>query len=83
MIAMIAVAAAWSFNKNNSKVTLSDLTLKNIEALAEGEGGGSTSGGSGIALCSFYGCKCYFEYVCTVYSSTWGTILMTCPDMRG
>ena len=40
MVAMVAVAAAWNINKNNNEVSLSDLALENVEALAGGEQGG-------------------------------------------
>ncbi len=37
MVAMVAVAAAWNINENNNEVSLSDLALENVEALASGE----------------------------------------------
>ncbi|MDR1502588.1 MAG: NVEALA domain-containing protein [Prevotella sp.] len=39
IIAAIASAAAWNFNRNQNEAGLSDLTLANVEALASGEGG--------------------------------------------
>lgn len=37
VIATIAVAASWNFNNSKNEVNLSDLTLANIEALAQSE----------------------------------------------
>ena len=37
MVAMVAVAAAWSYSSNNNDVALADLALSNVEALANGE----------------------------------------------
>lgn len=37
VIATIAVAANWNFNNSKNEVNLSDLTLANIEALAQSE----------------------------------------------
>lgn len=37
LIAAIAVAAGWNFNQNKNEVGLSDLTLANVDALAQGE----------------------------------------------
>lgn len=34
-------------------------------------------------MCTFYGCKAYFGYTCTVYDRVWGSLIKTCPDMRG
>ena len=36
----MAVGAAWNVNENKNEVSLTDLTLSNVEALARGEGGG-------------------------------------------
>ncbi|WP_455628554.1 NVEALA domain-containing protein [Parabacteroides chinchillae] len=41
-VAMIAVAAAWNVNENKNEITLSDLTLDNVEALAAREVGDGT-----------------------------------------
>lgn len=40
MIAAIAVATGWGIIQNNKNVTLSDLALANVEALANEESGG-------------------------------------------
>jgi hypothetical protein len=40
----IAVAAAWNFAQNKNEVELSDLAMENVEALAQGEGGGVCHG---------------------------------------
>ena len=37
IVAMIAIATAWNVNENKNEITLSDLTLDNVEALASGE----------------------------------------------
>ncbi|MFV0583320.1 MAG: NVEALA domain-containing protein [Parabacteroides gordonii] len=37
VIATIAVAASWNFNNSKNEVNLSDLTLANVEALAQSE----------------------------------------------
>jgi hypothetical protein len=42
-VAAIAVAGAWNFMQSQDEVTLSDLALENVEALAECE---PTTGGS-------------------------------------
>ena len=36
-IAAIAAAAGWNFGQNQNEIELSDLTLANTEALAQGE----------------------------------------------
>lgn len=38
IITVIALAAGWNFNQNENEVTISELTLDNIEALAQPEG---------------------------------------------
>lgn len=42
VIAIVAVAAAVGVSKNANKVGLSELALANVEALANGESGGTT-----------------------------------------
>lgn len=42
LIATMAVAAGWNFNQSKNEVELSELALTNVEALANGESGGST-----------------------------------------
>lgn len=37
-IAVMAIAASWNFNQSKNETKLSDLTLANVEALAQGEG---------------------------------------------
>lgn len=55
LVAIVAVAAAWSFNKSSNKVTLSDVALSNVEVLAYGEGGSGR-------LCSKSGMGCIIRY---------------------
>ena len=38
VVAMLTVAAAWNVNIGKSGITLSEVTLDNVEALARGEG---------------------------------------------
>lgn len=77
IVAAVAVVAAagWSYLQSKQSVELSDLAMENVEALATGE--------DNWANCVFYGCIMCWDYTCTVYSSTWGTILEVCPEMRG
>lgn len=77
LLAAVAVVAAagWSYQQSKQYDGMSELALANVEALATGE--------TDWALCSFYGCIVCWDYTCTVYSSTWGTIKQICPDMRG
>lgn len=75
MVAMVAVAAAWNVCENKNEVSLTDLALSNVEALASEEGG--------WADCSYYGCIIAWNYTCTVYSSIWGSQIRVCPEMRG
>ena len=37
--AAVAVAAAWGFNQSNNEMALTDVTLSNVEALAQSEWG--------------------------------------------
>lgn len=67
IVAIVGVCAAWNINASKSNVTLSDMTLDNVEALASGEGGGECRWRSGhssltgwIAICDQYG----VGYVC-------------------
>ncbi|WP_298552307.1 NVEALA domain-containing protein [uncultured Parabacteroides sp.] len=39
--AAIAVAAGWNYQQNTNEVELSDLALRNVEALANGEESGA------------------------------------------
>ena len=71
---LVLVEAGWNMKQNKNKVVLSDLALANVEALAQSE----TDWGS----CTLYGCIAYFEYTCNVYSSTWGNLILVCPNMR-
>lgn len=51
-IILIVVAAAtgvWNFNQTQNEVELSDLALANVEALANGESGGSFGCGDNAA----------------------------------
>ena len=41
LISAMAVAAGWNFNQSKNETQLSDLALANVEALANGESGGS------------------------------------------
>ncbi|MDR2389251.1 MAG: NVEALA domain-containing protein [Tannerellaceae bacterium] len=54
-VAVVAVAAAWNFNQNQDEATLSDLALENVEALANGKGGGG-------GMCSKPGSGCIIRY---------------------
>lgn len=38
VVAAIAVATAWNFNQSKNEVEASDLTLDNLEAIAQGRG---------------------------------------------
>ena len=69
IIAAMALAAGWNFNQSKNEVELSDLALANVEALANGESGGSCQWRTGhssltgwIAICDSYGvgynCSC-------------------------
>lgn len=40
IVAIVAAGAAWNVNENKNEVSLSDLALENVEALAGGEQGG-------------------------------------------
>lgn len=42
IIAMVAVAAAWNVCENKNEVSLTDLALSNVEALANEEWGGGS-----------------------------------------
>ncbi len=77
VVAAVAVVAAagWSYQQSKQYDGMSELALANVEALATGE--------DNWANCVFYGCIMCWNYTCTVYSSTWGTILEVCPEMRG
>ena len=76
VVAVAVVAAAgWSYQQSKQYDGMSDLAMENVEALATGE--------DNWANCVFYGCIMCWDYTCTVYSSTWGTILEVCPEMRG
>lgn len=48
LIAAMAVAAGWNFNKSQNEMELSDLALANIEALARGEDSNDPNRGSGV-----------------------------------
>lgn len=37
IITVIALVAGWNFNQNENEVTISELALANVEALASGE----------------------------------------------
>lgn len=39
IVAAVAAAAAWNYNQSSNEVTLSDVALSNVEALAGGENG--------------------------------------------
>lgn len=49
LIAAMALAAGWNFNQSKNEVSLSDLALANVDALASGEGGGGYCPRSGYA----------------------------------
>ncbi|SEG29467.1 NVEALA domain-containing protein [Parabacteroides chinchillae] len=38
IVAIVAVGTAWNVNENKNEVTISNLVLANMEALASGEG---------------------------------------------
>ncbi|RHJ93058.1 NVEALA domain-containing protein [Parabacteroides bouchesdurhonensis] len=58
IVAMIAVAAAWNMNENKNEVTLSDVALDNVEALAEGESSGDFTTQTGC-VAVWYLSSCY------------------------
>jgi hypothetical protein len=51
-VAAIAVAAVWNVSRNMNEEALSDVTLANVEALADSEGTKPCSG-YGSVLCSY------------------------------
>jgi hypothetical protein len=60
-VAAIAVAAAWNLSRNQEEAILSDVTLENIEALADGE----ASHGTCLNICLWhpnYDCHVYIYY---------------------
>ncbi|WP_102407784.1 NVEALA domain-containing protein [Parabacteroides bouchesdurhonensis] len=67
IVAMIAVAAAWNVNENKSEVTLSDIALDNVEALARRE-----SGSDCITANCYWREQEWCEYTCNgiLYSSS-------------
>ncbi|MDH6534692.1 hypothetical protein D0T51_10240 [Parabacteroides sp. 52] len=69
LMATMAFAASWGISQNKNKVSLSDLALSNVEALAEGENNNekcsdycqewSGSSGGGMACdCGRFSGKC-------------------------
>lgn len=52
IVAIVAVGAAWNVNENKNEVTISNLVLANMEALANGESGG------GVRCCPDPGDEC-------------------------
>ncbi|WP_102407837.1 NVEALA domain-containing protein [Parabacteroides bouchesdurhonensis] len=57
IVAMIAVATVWNVNENKNEVTLSDVALDNVEALASGEGNCPNG-----CLANGKGCYCNGSY---------------------
>lgn len=71
-VAAIAVTASWNFAQSENKATLSELTLANVEALAESEGGSKD--------CDTY-CKPDYRYTCIISYGN-GTDGVTCFEQR-
>lgn len=76
----VAALAGWNINKNQNEVILSELALANVEALANGESGGSDGcfwkwyqedifGGSGAAVLAKICQGCYYKYLNTASMS--------------
>lgn len=53
----IAITTGWNFSQSQSKVKLSDLVLANVEALANGESGGSITGNCNSSFVVTTECK--------------------------
>ncbi|WP_459190095.1 NVEALA domain-containing protein [Parabacteroides sp. APC149_11_2_Y6] len=59
IITVIALAAGLNFNQNKNEVTISELALANVEALASGEGSSSDC----QRLCPNSGYMCLINFV--------------------
>lgn len=67
LIATMAVAASWNFNQSNNEVSISDLALENIEALARNE----SSSDAIIANCYWSeGNQCNYNWNGRPYTSS-------------
>lgn len=73
LIATMAVTASWNFNQNKNEISLSDLALANVEALATPEGN--------MIECYSGGCHASFMADCWVYR--WGYPYIYCPEAWG
>nr|WP_129730163.1 NVEALA domain-containing protein [Parabacteroides goldsteinii] len=74
IIAAIAITAGWNFNQSKNEVSLSDIVLANVEALARDEGA--------VITCS-YTCrdgigKCWYRFGGTCQRSSSTNIYCTC-----
>jgi len=72
IVAAVAVAAAWNFNQQENNDTLADLTLNNIEALADVESSLS---------CYSWGCR--LDYLCSCHVYVFGGYVQSCSGYRG
>ena len=70
--ALLATAGYRVNESMKNDAIFSDLTLSNVEALADGENGGSYS-------CGKY-CKEDSDWTCKIYSN--GVLMNTCPGIR-
>ena len=75
-VAAIAVAAAWNFSQNQDEVTLSDLALENVEALAGEVLGPCTAGCRSVGWGWSQILKCTCGYT-GIFSSCnqWGCVI--------
>ncbi|GGJ96648.1 NVEALA domain-containing protein [Parabacteroides faecis] len=74
LITAMALAASWNFNQSKNEVTLSDLTLANLEALADNEGVVITCSKS----CTDGIGKCWYRFGGTCQRSVSTDIYCTC-----
>ena len=71
---VIALAAGWNFNQNENEVTISELALANVEALASGEGDMYTCYTGGCAASPYADCWLYkYGIAVTFCPNAWGS----------
>lgn len=58
IVAIVGVCAAWNINASKSNVTLCDIALENVEALASGESSGDFTATTGC-IAVWYSASCY------------------------
>lgn len=75
-IVVVVFAAIIAFNVNVGEVN-NDLTLANVEALAQGESSDP------YYWCNYFGCIYWPGYTCNVYSQDYQYNLLTCDNHRG